>query len=177
MMRALLLEFPGDRTVRHIGEEYMLGEALLVAPAFDQTAMGVYLPQGSWIELTSGARVAGSRWVDAAPALDEIPLYLRENRCLFMLPTAPDHIADDNFSDLTAVMNLTDCLSQDYYDDGVTGRITAKISGDTVEITSQKIPLTQIRLYCPRAVRRVTVNGTPWRLESQGHSYLASQDV
>lgn len=47
MKRALLLEFPQDRNVRTIGTEYMLGEAVLVAPAFDQQEHAVYLPKGS----------------------------------------------------------------------------------------------------------------------------------
>ena len=76
-----------------------------------------------------------------------------------------------------AVMNLTDCLTQAYYDDGVDGHITAKISGDTVEVTCCSIPLTRIQLYVPHPIARVNVNGTPWRTEKQGHNYLASQDV
>ena len=88
MMRALLLEFQSDRTVRDIGEEYMLGEALLVAPVFDQQRQEIYLPAGSWIDLTNGERVKGG-WVEREKCLDEIPLYLRENRCLLMLIEAP----------------------------------------------------------------------------------------
>lgn len=176
MMRALLLEFQSDRTVRDIGEEYMLGEALLVAPVFDQQRQEIYLPAGSWIDLANGERVKGG-WVEREKRLDEIPLYLRENRCLLMLIEAPEHIREENFTDLMAVMNLTDCLTQAYYDDGVDGHITAKISGDTVEVTCCSIPLTRIQLYVPHPIARVNVNGTLWRTEKQGHNYLASQDV
>ncbi len=48
-MRGLFLDFPGDPNVANIGDEYMFGPALLVAPVTDQgaTERSVYLPAGS----------------------------------------------------------------------------------------------------------------------------------
>ena len=103
MMRALLLEFPQDRNVRTIGTEYMLGEAVLVAPVFDQQEHAVYLPKGSWIDLEREARL-DSGWIVKGKRIDEIPLFLRENRGLFRLAEAPMHIADENFREITFVI-------------------------------------------------------------------------
>lgn len=103
MMRALLLEFPQDRNVRTIGTEYMLGEAVLVAPVFDQQEHAVYLPKGSWIDLEREARLDGG-WIVKEKRIDEIPLFLRENRGLFRLAEAPMHIADENFREITFVI-------------------------------------------------------------------------
>ena len=38
---------------------FLVGEALLVAPTFDQTAQAIYLPAGSWLDLNSRRREAG----------------------------------------------------------------------------------------------------------------------
>lgn len=103
MMRALLLEFPQDRNVRTIGTDYMLGEAVLVAPVFDQQEHAVYLPKGSWIDLEREARLDGG-WIVKEKRIDAIPLFLRENRGLFRLAEAPMHIADENFREITFVI-------------------------------------------------------------------------
>ena len=167
MMRAMLLEYPEDRNVRDIANQYMLGEAMLVAPVFDRKNHPVYLPEGSWIDLENHRRVAGGWDVRQWP-IDAVPRYLRENRGLFMHKNAPEHIADENFKDLTFVMNLTDCLQQRYYDDGVRGEIGAKRSGDTVTVTCDNVPVTQLRIYSDRPVRSVAVNGELWQTVDQG---------
>ena len=177
MMRALLLEFQDDLTVRHVADAYMLGEALLVAPTFDQTAQAIYLPAGSWLDLNSRRREAGGCWLRRTPKLDEIALYLRENRCLYLLHAAPAHIAPENFADLTVVMNLTDRLSQRYYDDGVEGYIEARLTGDSVAVTVRDVPVARLELHTPVTVHRVTVNGAPWRVEISEHATLATRGV
>ena len=66
----------------------MVGPDLLAAPvtadraeadgaAGKPTPVDVWLPPGEWIDLYSGARVAGGRTVVRETSLDESPLYLR----------------------------------------------------------------------------------------------------
>ena len=177
MMRALLLEFPRDLTVRNIATEYMLCEALLVAPVFDQPEHSIYLPKGSWIDLESGCRVAGGDWIVREKRIDVIPLFLRENRGIFQLEEAPMHIADENFRDLTFTMNLTDCLEQTYRDDGVEGRILAKHSSSAVDVSCVSVPLTRLRIYTDLPVTQVNVNGKPWKTEQTGSCILACRQA
>ena len=177
MMRPLLLEFQEDRTVRNIGTEYMLGEAMLVAPVFDQPEHAIYLPKGSWIDLEDNSRVSGGEWIVREKRIDVIPLFLRENRGIFLLDQAPMHIADENFRELTFAMNLTDCLEQTYRDDGVEGRIWAKRTGDAVEVSCCGVPLSKLQIFADCPTLRVTVNGKPWRTEKHVHYFLASQEV
>ena len=120
---------------------------------------------------------AGGRWLRRTPKLDEIALYLRENRCLYLLHAAPAHIAPENFADLTVVMNLTDRLSQPYYDDGVEGYIEARLTGDSVAVTVRDVPVARLELHTPVTVHRVTVNGAPWRVEISEHATLATRGV
>lgn len=64
MLRTLFFEFPNDPTSWLIEDQYMLGEALLVAPLFADNARArqVYLPPGTWIDYQSGQVYEGARW-------------------------------------------------------------------------------------------------------------------
>ncbi|MBX3563183.1 MAG: glycoside hydrolase family 31 protein [Sphingomonas sp.] len=79
-MRALFMDFPKDAQAATIGDQYMLGAALLVAPVTEQgaTSRRVYLPQGTdWYDWWTGARHAGGTWIDASAPIDRIPLFAR----------------------------------------------------------------------------------------------------
>jgi alpha-D-xyloside xylohydrolase len=80
VMRALFLEFPDEEAAWAIGDEYMFGPDVLVAPV---TALGVrerdvYLPTGaSWLDAWTGGPVETNGWVSAKAPLARIPVYLR----------------------------------------------------------------------------------------------------
>ncbi|MBQ9784430.1 MAG: glycoside hydrolase family 31 protein [Clostridia bacterium] len=59
MMRHLILHAPNDKNVYDVDDEFMLGDALLVAPILDteSTSREVYLPAGTWIDLHSGEKI------------------------------------------------------------------------------------------------------------------------
>lgn len=79
MMRAMILEFPNDRTCQSLDAQYMLGSSLLVAPVFNaEGIVQFYLPDGNWTNFFTGEVVAGSRWVTEQHGFDSIPLYVRE---------------------------------------------------------------------------------------------------
>ena len=83
MMRPMVLEFPQDRATATIDTQYMLGDALLVAPVF--SALGdveYYVPAGTWTHLLTGAQVTGPRWVTGRFALDSLPLLVRPGTVL-----------------------------------------------------------------------------------------------
>ncbi len=89
-MRHLFLDHPGDPRVWSIGDEYMYGDSLLVAPIVTrgQTSRGVYLPEAAYFDYWSGARVAGPGDVTAQAGLDAVPVYARVGAIVPML--APD---------------------------------------------------------------------------------------
>ena len=159
MMRAMLLEYPDDLSARDLSRQYMLGGSLLVAPVFDQQKHHIYLPEGSWVDLETGKRMNGSRWMVYPKDIEVIPMFLRENCCLPMLKTAPRHIADENFADLQIVMNIRDTLEQTYYDDGVEGRIRATLEGGKLNITLTDVPADRFKIYAAEEITSVTVNG------------------
>lgn len=80
LMRALPMDFPGDARVRDVGDEYMFGPALLVAPVTTYRARTrpVYLPAGAtWYELRTGRSLAGGRTIAADAPYSDIPVYVR----------------------------------------------------------------------------------------------------
>jgi alpha-D-xyloside xylohydrolase len=79
MARALVLEFQDDPNTWNIGDQWLLGDALLVAPIYDDSnRRRVYLPQGRWTSWWTGEQVSGPRWMEVTAPLDQIPLYVRE---------------------------------------------------------------------------------------------------
>ncbi|HEY0413043.1 MAG TPA: TIM-barrel domain-containing protein [Allosphingosinicella sp.] len=90
IMRGLVMDFPADRAVRRVDDEYMFGPALLVAPVteFKARSRSVYLPAGSlWYEFYSGRAFEGGRRIDAAAPLARMPLFVRAGA---IVPTGAD---------------------------------------------------------------------------------------
>jgi len=80
LMRAMLLEFPGDPTCDYLERQYMLGENLLVAPVFSPDGMVTYyVPAGRWTHFLTGEVVAGPGWVRETHDMLSLPLLVRPN--------------------------------------------------------------------------------------------------
>jgi len=79
MMRALWLHYPGDAEAVRIGNEYLWGRDLLVAPVVEKGARTrrVYLPEGVWYDWWTGDKVQGKRWTERPVDLATLPLYAR----------------------------------------------------------------------------------------------------
>ncbi|HEY0739755.1 MAG TPA: alpha-xylosidase [Herpetosiphonaceae bacterium] len=80
VMRAMLLEFPEDRTCDFLDRQYMLGDHLLVAPVFALDGeVTYYLPAGRWTNFLSGEVVAGPGWQRETHDMLSLPLMVRPN--------------------------------------------------------------------------------------------------
>jgi alpha-D-xyloside xylohydrolase len=78
-MRALFMDFPNDPKVSNLGDEYMFGPALLVAPVTEQgrESRQVYLPAGrDWYNFWTNERLQGGQTVTVAAPIDTIPLFV-----------------------------------------------------------------------------------------------------
>ncbi|MDO9396977.1 MAG: glycoside hydrolase family 31 protein, partial [Herbiconiux sp.] len=89
IMRPMLLEFPADPSVEHLDRQYMLGDALLVAPVFSAAGdVSYYLPSGRWYSLLTDSFVEGGGWVRETHDYTSVPLLLRPGSVVPM--GAPD---------------------------------------------------------------------------------------
>jgi alpha-D-xyloside xylohydrolase len=79
-MRALVMDFPGDKNILPIADEYMFGPAFLACPVTTPQATNreVYLPAGpSWVDFWTGETLAGGKTISANAPVSIMPLYVR----------------------------------------------------------------------------------------------------
>jgi len=79
LMRALWLQYPNDPQAVKLGDEYLWGSDLLVAPVLEKgaTARRVYLPEGTWFDWWTNEKLAGRRWIERPVNLETMPIYVR----------------------------------------------------------------------------------------------------
>jgi alpha-glucosidase len=90
ILRPLLFDYPADETTYSADDEFLLGDALLVAPI---TRPGVehrhvYLPEGTWFHYYSGEIFEGPAHILAHAPLGEPALYVKANKAIPMGPDA-----------------------------------------------------------------------------------------
>ncbi len=84
-MRGLFMDFGSDPKVVDIGDEYMFGPALLVAPVTEQgiTKRSVYLPAGTdWYNFWTNERVKGGQTITVNAPFDTLPLFVKAGSIL-----------------------------------------------------------------------------------------------
>jgi alpha-glucosidase (family GH31 glycosyl hydrolase) len=79
LMRPLFLDWPQDGRAWKTEDEYLFGRYLLIAPIMEEGSItrGVYLPEGSWIDVWTGMKLQGLVEIQAQAGLDCIPVYLK----------------------------------------------------------------------------------------------------
>ncbi|MFP3302799.1 MAG: glycoside hydrolase family 31 protein [Caldivirga sp.] len=82
LVRPLIMDYPDDESVRDIDDEYMFGEAMLVAPLFTGDERTVYLPEGVWYDYWSGEAVKGPTTVRVKAPLNRIPIYVKDGSAI-----------------------------------------------------------------------------------------------
>jgi alpha-glucosidase/alpha-D-xyloside xylohydrolase len=78
-MRALWLYYPGDAEAVTLGDEYLWGRDLLIAPVVEKGAAArrLYLPEGTWYDWWTGRPTAGKQWIERRVDLATLPIYAR----------------------------------------------------------------------------------------------------
>ncbi len=109
MMRALVMDFSSDQKTHDINNQFMFGQALLVAPVTDPMyfkeiinkgdtsnvedfskikSREVYLPAGAdWYDFWTNEKAAGGQTVSKETPIDIIPLYIKSGS---IIPFGPD---------------------------------------------------------------------------------------
>ncbi|MBQ3080652.1 MAG: DUF4968 domain-containing protein [Clostridia bacterium] len=87
MMRALFLEYPSDPNVRHIDDQYLFGDSLLIAPILKPLSKTnkrrIYLPKGIWHDYFTRERIeSDGRWIEREVDLKTMPIYVKDGTVL-----------------------------------------------------------------------------------------------
>jgi alpha-D-xyloside xylohydrolase len=160
VMRAMVVEFPGDPACTHLERQYMFGDDLLVAPVFSAGGdVSYYVPEGTWTHYLTGRQVSGPRWVRESHDFLSVPLLVRPGAVI------PEGAADDrpdyDYADgvTLRVYELADGAQVTTVVPATTGETAATFTtvrrGDTVEITAEGTAGWRVLLVGVRAVNAV----------------------
>lgn len=117
--RALVVDWPDDPESWAVDDQYLMGEAFLVAPLFTgQRERTVYLPGGDWYDFWTGRRYPAGRHVVTAD-LDTIPLFVRDGTAVPLAEPAPFAQPDMPLHVTAYGPNAPDTVTV-YQDDGTT---------------------------------------------------------
>lgn len=121
MMRSLWLHYPQDEQVRGMGDQYLWGRDLLVAPVFEKgaTSRQVYLPEGIWYDWWNNTRESGGKTIDRSVDLSTMPIYVRAGAIIPVDPVR-QYTGQEVAEPLTIrIYSGTDGHYRLYEDDGI----------------------------------------------------------
>ena len=126
IVRPLFFEFPDDKNTFNVENQYMFGEALLVAPIThrSQDSAKIYLPKGNdWYNYWTNEKIEGGQWIITETNLETIPIFVKAGSFLPM--TASVNSTDDYSTENLTVKYYASEKTQSstmfmYEDDGTT---------------------------------------------------------
>jgi alpha-glucosidase (family GH31 glycosyl hydrolase) len=79
LMRHMVLHWQDDERVYSINDQYMFGDAFLVAPVLTNAkSRNIYLPEGEWLDLNTGETITvgkeGKEIKDYAAGISVLPV-------------------------------------------------------------------------------------------------------
>jgi alpha-D-xyloside xylohydrolase len=90
LMRPLVMDFPGDREVTNISDQYLFGNALMVCPVYTYKTRErvVYFPKGAgWFDLHSASFIEGGQQLLVSAPYEEMPIYIKAGS---IIPYGPE---------------------------------------------------------------------------------------
>jgi len=91
--RPLYYDYPDAAEAYEFKDEYMFGDAMLVAPVTGPVSeesllatKKIWLPEGTWIEWLTGAQLKGPARIERTFAMNEIPVYVKAGAIVPMQP-------------------------------------------------------------------------------------------
>jgi alpha-glucosidase (family GH31 glycosyl hydrolase) len=121
MIRAMWLHHSEDPQAASLGDQFLWGRDVLVAPVLEKGATNrrLYLPRGTWIDFWSETPLDGGRWIDRPVDLETIPLFVRAGAVIPLDPVR-QYTSERVDGPLTLVVFPgADATSELYDDDGV----------------------------------------------------------
>jgi len=152
VLRATCVEFPKDKNVWHLDQQYMFGPSLLVAPIFnEQGTVEFYVPQAEdgsddeWTSLFTGKRYKPGKWYNETHDFLSLPLLLRPNSLLIRNTaiTRPEHDISEGLEALYG--HVTKDVSVEVFDSrgNVLGSLATTQEGGKVSVLGDGIKVKQ----------------------------------
>ena len=137
VMRHLYLHYPSDPNVYAISDEYMYGDALLVAPVVTRgaTSRSVYLPEAAYFDFWSGVRVKGAGRIDVAAPLGVVPVFAKLGAIVPMLHPDVETVVPSTDGSVVSMADRADFLEVAIFAGG-----DSSVTLDDGTILSQSAP-------------------------------------
>lgn len=141
MMEHLYLANPGDRNCLSIDDQWMFGDALLVAPIMSEdNQREVYFPEGRWYHYFSDTIEDGNCYKTVNMGMDDMPLYVKAGSIIPMGKVS-DFIAEEKEEHLIIYIYYKTCGETKFiYFDGEEHEITALFEENKVRIQFKSLP-------------------------------------
>jgi alpha-D-xyloside xylohydrolase len=117
MIRAMVLEFQDDPSTHNLQDQYMFGDAFLIAPILNASnKRTVYLPAGTWCDYETGKEYKGPDTIHVEPPLDVLPVFVTDNS---IVPMGPEmlYIGEKPFDPITLDIRISSEAECTLYDD------------------------------------------------------------
>ncbi len=145
ILRPLLFEYPDDEVTYTADDEFLLGDALLVAPI---TRPGVehrhvYLPRGEWVQWWTGELVAGPAHVLAHAPLGRPAVYARANAAIPLWPVRMHTGEPVDVLTLRVFVSGDAAVTRSVYEDagdgfGPSSRFSVTVGGGAVQVSARE---------------------------------------
>ena len=126
ILRPLVIDFQNDPAVRQLGDQFMFGNDLLVAPVLNpgQTTRTLYLPEGEWYDWNSKEFYKGKNWISINSPIDQLPIFVKCGSVIPMLSEIPESTMTISNKSLSLFLAIPDkagtYISELFEDDGLT---------------------------------------------------------
>jgi alpha-glucosidase len=133
ILRPLLLTFQDDADTHTLDDQFLCGDAFLVAPVIEEGAVrrSVYLPAGAWYDFWTDEPFCGPARIEVEAPLERLPLFVRAGFVVPMAPVVPtgpvsaagaamQYVGERPVDPLTLHVYPGDGAGQLYEDDGHT---------------------------------------------------------
>jgi len=146
MVRHLVVDYPDDRNVWGLEDQYLFGDSLLVAPVLapldEQQGRWLYLPRGMWVDYwTKEWHASRGEWVEQPVDLATLPLYVKAGS---VLPYGEERESTHNRIGPITHLEVYADGDRDvayHYDDGAT-RFDLSLRRGTLAVTGLPTPPT-----------------------------------
>ncbi len=165
IMRSMPVSFPQEPALAAVGDQYMFGPDLLVAPVVNEdTFKTISFPSGVWTSLWDGKTVSGPVKLKVSAPLDTIPVYLKPGAVVPVQLSEElqfgQSMTDGRVSALVVTPPNGDKTVTLVITPGETAKVTVQSKPGGVGWTLENLPETgYLLVYGTTAASAVRVNG------------------
>ncbi len=143
LIKPLYYQFPADTKASNIGDEFMWGDALLIAPVLEkgQKFRTIYLPKGEWYDMQKNTIFKGDTTISYQLSLKYIPVFVKAGSFIPNYGVTPKGTA--TISPKAIYLNYypsaNPSIYQLYLDDGISKNSIAAKTFELIDFKSSGI--------------------------------------